>query len=48
MKYIACSEFHPHPYTVRYALDHPMMRPWLRFRSWRLFHDVDQSVSGFC
>lgn len=46
--YYEVSEFHPAPYTVHFALDDFRLRPWVKYKYCRLYHDLDLYEIGHC
>lgn len=46
--YYEISDFLPIPYRVRFALDRPELRPWMRFQFCTYFHNLDLYEIGYC
>ena len=46
--YYSISDFHPCPYTVRFALSSFLLRPWMRYKYSVFYHDLDLYEIGHC
>lgn len=46
--YYEISDFMPIPYTTRFALECSLLRPWVKYKYCRLFHDLDLYEIGHC